>query len=255
MTERNRPILEVRAAGVSYGGILGIREFNLVVDEASFWAVLGPNGAGKSSALRAITGQGETTGTVIFDGRDISRWSPHRRARAGLIHVPQGGGILRRLTVDENLALGGYAKPRRARATALAKVFDLFPRLYERRKVSAGLLSGGEQQMLAMARVLMAEPRVLLLDEPTVGLAPRAVHEAFDRIATLRTLGIAVVMVDQNAPQAMKLADQVCVINRGKVVYQASADAAAEELDIVRAHLGLVTVEIDQELEARRVGA
>lgn len=234
-------ILAVRDLGLTYGGIIGIRGFSVTVPAGAVVALLGPNGSGKSSALKGICGEGTTKGTVVFDGQDVSRWSPDRRARAGLVQVPQEGGLFKEMTVLENLSLGAYKRSRLERVEALDRVFDLFPRLAERSGVSAGMLSGGEQQMLAMGRALMGSPKLLLLDEPTIGLAPAAVTEVFRQIALVSQAGLSLVIVDQNAKQALRLASHVCIVNRSRLVYVAPKEQALSELNIIDAHLGLVT--------------
>jgi branched-chain amino acid transport system ATP-binding protein len=223
-----------------YGGIVGIRAFDLELDPGKVVALLGPNGAGKSSALKGICGEGDVLGKVVFDGRDVSRWPPHRRARRGLIQVPQGGGLFREMSVHENLMLGGYGRTREQRQTNLGHVYELFPKLQARADTVAGMLSGGEQQMLALGRALMGDPKLMLLDEPTIGLAPSAVTEVFERIGAIAKTGVSLIIVDQNAMQALNLADHVCVVNRGQIVYSAAKAQAVEEVNIVDAHLGLV---------------
>jgi branched-chain amino acid transport system ATP-binding protein len=233
-------ILSVRDLSLRYGGIIGISGLSLDVPAGGVVALLGPNGAGKSSALKAICGEGSTRGRVLFEGRDVSRWSPDRRARAGLVQVPQEGGLFKEMSVEENLRLGAWGRSRTERDEAHARVVEIFPRLGERRRVAAGVLSGGEQQMVALGRALMGSPRMLLLDEPTIGLAPAAVTEVFRQIETVAALGLSLVIVDQNAMQALRLATHVCIVNRGRVVFAATKEEALEQLNIVDAHLGLV---------------
>jgi branched-chain amino acid transport system ATP-binding protein len=242
------PLLQVDRLQVMYGGIVGIRAFSLDVEPGHVVALLGPNGAGKSSALKGICGEGDVTGKVRFDGKDASRWAPHRRARHGLIQVPQGGGLFREMSVLENLMLGGYGRSREERHESLERVFTLFPKVEARKDVQAGMMSGGEQQMLALGRALMGNPKLMLLDEPTIGLAPSAVTEVFERIGQIAATGVSLIIVDQNAMQALKLADWVCVVNRGKIVYSAPKAQAVEEVNIVDAHLGLVSANEAAEL-------
>jgi branched-chain amino acid transport system ATP-binding protein len=241
-------LLQVSRLQVMYGGIVGIRAFSLDVEPGHVVALLGPNGAGKSSALKGICGEGDVSGTVTFGSRDVSRWAPHRRARHGLIQVPQGGGLFREMSVLENLMLGGYGRSREQRQESLETVYQLFPKVKARTDVQAGMLSGGEQQMLALGRALMGSPKLMLLDEPTIGLAPSAVTEVFDRIGQIAESGVSLIIVDQNAMQALRLADYVCVVNRGKIVYSATKSQAVEEVNIVDAHLGLVSAEEAEEL-------
>jgi len=232
-------VLAVRNLKVSYGGILGISGFDLTLSDGKVAALLGPNGAGKSSALRGICGEGEVSGTVVLNRKDVSRFSTYRRAQEGLIQVPQGGGLFREMTVHENLLLGAYGQSRTMRNEGLARVEILFPRLVTKYAVRAGMLSGGEQQMLAMGRALVRQPRVLLLDEPTIGLAPAMVAEVFAHISTIAETGVALVIVDQNAVRALEIADWVYVVNRGRLVYASSKSEALSRLDVVNAHLGL----------------
>jgi len=243
VAESASDILTVRDLTLTYGGIIGVRDFSIGIPAGGVVALLGPNGSGKSSALKGICGEGTTRGTVLFHGHDVSHWSPNRRARAGLVQVPQEGGLFKEMTVLENLKLGAYKRSRQEREEALRRVFDLFPALAKTGKLPAGMLSGGEQQMLAMGRALMGSPKLLLLDEPTIGLAPVAVTEAFKQIASVSQAGLSLVIVDQNAMQALQLATHVCIVNRGRVVYAATKEQALSEVNLVDAHLGLVTTD------------
>ena len=243
MAETVPDILSVRDLTLTYGGIIGVRDFSIDIPAGGVVALLGPNGSGKSSALKGICGEGTTKGTVLFDGHDVSHWSPNRRARAGLVQVPQEGGLFKEMTALENLSLGAYKRSKQEREAALRRVFDLFPLLAETKKLPAGMLSGGEQQMLAMGRALMGSPKLLLLDEPTIGLAPVAVTEVFRQIASVSQAGLSLVIVDQNAMQALQLATHVCIVNRGRVVYSATKEQALSEVNMVDAHLGLVTTD------------
>ena len=216
-----------------------MRDVELDIGEAEVVALLGPNGAGKSSVLRGMVGSATTSGRVMLDDRDISRWPTHRRARAGIMQVPQGGRIFSELSVEENLQLGGYGSRRHERAERLEQVLEFFPRIRERRASRGDSLSGGEQQMLAIGRALMSRPRLILLDEPSLGLAPQMVTEIFAHIARLRSLGVSLVIVDQNATQAIAIADCVCVLERGRRVYYGSVAQANKDFELVSAHLGL----------------
>ena len=226
-----------------FGSEVAVDGLSLRIERGEAVALLGPNGSGKSSALKGICGEGTTKGTVLFDGHDVSHWSPNRRARAGLVQVPQEGGLFKEMTALENLSLGAYKRSKQEREAALRRVFDLFPLLAETKKLPAGMLSGGEQQMLAMGRALMGSPKLLLLDEPTIGLAPVAVTEVFRQIASVSQAGLSLVIVDQNAMQALQLATHVCIVNRGRVVYSAAKEQALSEVNMVDAHLGLVTTD------------
>jgi branched-chain amino acid transport system ATP-binding protein len=232
-------MLAVADMTVTYRGVVGVSGVDLDLAEGEVLALLGPNGAGKSSLLRGIVGSSATTGRITFEGRDITKWPTHRRARGGIMQVPQGGRLFAELTVEENLHLGAYGAKPKERATRLVRVLDFFPRIKERRGQRADSLSGGEQQMLAIGRALMSEPRLVLLDEPSLGLAPLMVSEMFEHIARLRSFGVAIVIVDQNAVQAMAIADSVCVLERGRRVYGGSVEEANRDLELVSAHLGL----------------
>jgi branched-chain amino acid transport system ATP-binding protein len=231
-------LISVQDMSVSYGSVVAVRGVNLSLPAGRVLALLGPNGAGKSSILKGIAGTAHTSGTITFAGRNISRRAPHRRVLDGMAIVPQGRRVFVDMSVEENLvvSLRGNAAARRER---LQGVWEHFPRLYERRNIRAGYLSGGEQQMLTLGRALMSKPRALLLDEPSLGLAPKLVTFVFEKIQEIIETDVAVIIVDQNAVQAMRLADQVCVVRSGQVTYTASADQARTELNIVHAHLGL----------------
>jgi branched-chain amino acid transport system ATP-binding protein len=232
-------LLDVNDLTVTYHGVVGISGFSLQMRAGEMLALLGPNGAGKSSVLRGITGSAQTRGHVLFQDRDITRRPAYQRARRGIIQVPQGGRVFAELDVTENLLLGGYRASRRQRAARLAEVLELFPQLAEHRGRRADSLSGGQQQLLAIGRALMARPQLMLLDEPSLGLAPAMVEEVFAQIARLKTVGVAVIVVDQNALQAMDVADSVCVLSRGATAYYGSVEDARANLELVAAHLGL----------------
>jgi branched-chain amino acid transport system ATP-binding protein len=208
------PLLQVRDVDVRYAGaVRALHGVSLSVPDGAVVAVLGGNGAGKSTLLRAISGTlpflggSITRGSVELDGRRLDRLDPATIARAGVVQVPEGRQVFDELTVEENLRAGALATPRRSRGRARDRVYDLFPVLRERSGQRAGLMSGGEQQMLAMGRALMAEPRVLLLDEPSLGLAPHMVARIGEVIAEIHRQGTAVVLVEQNAAMALELAD------------------------------------------------
>jgi branched-chain amino acid transport system ATP-binding protein len=245
-------VLSVHDLTLTYGGIVGVRDFRMQVPRGGVVALLGPNGSGKSSALRAVCGEGSVRGSVVLDGADVSRWSPDRRSRAGLVQVPQGGGLFRDMSTRENLWLGAWGRSKEDREASFEDVLSLFPRLEARIEAPAGMLSGGEQQMLAMGRALMGKPKVLLLDEPTIGLAPVAVTEVFEQIEAVAATGTSLVIVDQNAMQALRLATDVCIVNRGRLVYAAPKEQALAEVNIIDAHLGLVAVdELDDATEGQ----
>jgi branched-chain amino acid transport system ATP-binding protein len=232
-------ILRVHDLTVRYGSVVGVSDVDLTLKAGQVVALLGPNGSGKSSLFKGICGSARASGSVRFCDVEVSKWSIHRRARSGLVQVPQTGRIFDRLTVDENLMLGGYRHGAKERARRSTHVLELFPELVPHQSRPAAVLSGGLRQMLAVARALMANPRAMLLDEPSLGLAPKAVDAVFDRILEIRATGIPMIVIDQNAVEALRVADYVYVLNDGRIVYESSAEKARAELELVEAHLGL----------------
>jgi branched-chain amino acid transport system ATP-binding protein len=225
-------LLALRDVDARYGDLRVLHGVTLSVDDGDFVAVLGPNGAGKTTTLRAISGTVKTSGDVVLDGQKLHRHTPEGMARNGVAHVPEGRGTFARLSVLDNLRLGawvrGSASPR-----DLARVFEFFPELYDRRAHQAGLLSGGEQQMLALGRAMMGKPRLLLLDEPSLGLAPKVAREVFNVLRRLNKSGTAIVVAEQNATLALGAAKHGYVLEAGAV---ALGGVAAELLanDAVR---------------------
>ena len=210
------------------------------VDEGEIVALLGANGAGKTTTLRAISGLVPSTGTIRFDGASLRGVAPHAISRRGLRHVPEGRRVFARMTVRENLELGGFGAPRREVASRVDEALEIFPRLRERIDQSAGTLSGGEQQMLAIGRALVGRPRLLMLDEPSLGLAPLLVKTIFETIRALHERGTTILLVEQNARQALRIANRAYVLENGTI---AREGAAAEMLDdpvVVAAYLGSV---------------
>ncbi len=233
-------MLRVTDLNVYYGAIHAVRGVSLEVGPSEIVTLIGSNGAGKSTILRTISGlQRPRSGSISLDGTDLTRLEPDAIVRAGISHVPEGRRIFANLTVRENLELGGYTLSSPAeRQEALQRVLERFPRLRERLKQYAGTLSGGEQQMLAIGRALMARPRVLLLDEPSLGLAPQLVHDIFAIIREINRQGTAVLLVEQNAHMALGIADRGYVLETGRMVLTDAARALLDNPDVRRAYLG-----------------
>src|SRR5437763_4393123 len=232
-------LLELHDVEARYGPVRALHGISLDVEQGTTVAILGANRAGKTTTLRAISNTVRRSGEIVFDGRRITRRSPEAIARLGIAHVPEGRGIFGELTVDENLRLGAYTRRGRGVQRDLVGILGYFPRLGERRDQAAGTLSGGEQQMLALGRALMARPRLLMLDEPSLGLAPRVVRELFEIVGTLnRDLGTTVLVVEQNAAVALKAADRACVLEVGRVVLAGEPAVLAEDDSVRRSYLG-----------------
>jgi branched-chain amino acid transport system ATP-binding protein len=230
-------LLEVRALSSHYGRIQALHGVDLVIRENERVALVGANGAGKTTLLRTISGvQPATGGSVRFAGRDITRVPPDRRVRLGIGQVPEGRQMFAPMAVEDNLLLGGYTRSRSERVEDLAQVYGRFPVLEERRRQPAGTLSGGEQQMLAIGRALMARPRLLLLDEPSMGLAPRIVEQIF---AVIRELRGTILLVEQNAHAALGVADRGYVVESGRIVLEGSSRALLDDEQVKAAYLGL----------------
>lgn len=224
---------------VKYGRIEAVKGVDLRVDEGEIVALVGANGAGKTSILGALAGILLATGTVELHGKDISRTAPHRRAHAGLALVPEGRGILAGMSVRENLMLGGYVRRRSNDIERrIADVLDRFPQLRERIDLPAGSLSGGEQQMLALGRALVARPALLALDEPSLGLAPKLVREVLAIVRELRDDGITVLLVEQNVRQALQIADRAYVLQTGKIILEGPAQELLHDPEVKEAFLG-----------------
>jgi branched-chain amino acid transport system ATP-binding protein len=232
-------LLELEGVDARYGPVHALHGVSLQVPEGEMVAVLGANGAGKTTTLRAISNTVRKTGEVRFDGRSISRRSPEAVARLGIAHVPEGRGMIGELTVRENLKLGAYVRRDRNTDADHRRVLEFFPRLAERERQPAGTLSGGEQQMLALGRALMAHPRLLMLDEPSLGLAPMIVREIFEILGRLnREDGLTVLVVEQNAALARRACSQACVLEVGRVVIAGESAALREHESIRRSYLG-----------------
>lgn len=233
-------LLEVQGLAVQYGGIRAVKGLELRVQEGEVVCLIGANGAGKTTTLRALAGLiPVAAGSIRYAGTDISGLPVHRRARLGISLVPEGRGVFPRLTVAENLGMGAYSRNDGAGiAEDLERVYGLFPRLRERRTQSAGTLSGGEQQMLAIARALMSRPRLLLLDEPSMGLAPLVVARIFEIIAEVARQGVTVLVVEQNAKLALERCDKGYVMESGLITLHDTAGALLDNDQVRKAYLG-----------------
>lgn len=233
------PILSVEGLQVNYGRVEAVRGVSFEVAAGALVTLVGANGAGKTSVLNAVSGLVRPRqGVIKFKGKDITKWPAHRLVKAGLVQVPEGREILGTLTVAENLSLGGWHRGSTLH-TNVARVYERFPVLHERRKLQAGALSGGEQQMLAIARALIAEPEILLLDEPSMGLAPLIVDEVFAVIEEIRRTGTTVVLVEQNARRALAAADFGYVLETGEVSHSGPAHELLADEKVIEAYLGL----------------
>lgn len=235
------PLLETSDLVVSYGRIQAVRSLDLELAEGEVTVVVGSNGAGKSSLLNAVCGVVPIKGgKVTYDGKDITGWPSHRSARAGLIQVPEGRKIFAPLTVEENLLVGAYTLKDKARQKEiLASVYEMFPVLDERKDSAGGLLSGGEQQMLAFGRALMADPKLLLLDEPSMGLAPVMVDVVVEAIGRIAQSGLSILMVEQNANAAFSLATKAYVLDQGQVVLEGPTEKVRKDPLVLKAFLGI----------------
>ena len=236
-------LLEVRSLRVAYGHVEAVRSVSLSVRKGEVVALIGPNGAGKSSTLNAIAGLTRpASGSVLLERREIAGAPAHATMAAGLVLVPEGRAILGRMTVEENLVIGAEARPwpggRRAAREAVEEQLTRFPSLARRRTAPGGALSGGEQQMLAIARGLLARPRILLLDEPSMGLAPQLVRQIFDIVRDIHRAGTTILLVEQNARMALEIAQQAYVLERGEVVLEGTAESLAQDPRVQAAYLG-----------------
>lgn len=235
------PILEVDNIHTYYGNIHALKGVSLEVNEGEIVTLIGANGAGKTTTLRTICGLLKPTeGKVILDGEDLKRYKAHEVVMKRVAMVPEGRGVFPRLSVEENLDLGAYSRTDKDKIKEdLDRVYQLFPRLKERRKQVAGTLSGGEQQMLATGRSLMARPRILLMDEPSMGLAPILVESIFDTIKQINSEGVTVLLVEQNALMALMIADRGYVLQTGQIVLQDTASNLQKNEMVQKAYLGM----------------
>ncbi|MFE3289316.1 ABC transporter ATP-binding protein [Rhodococcus sp. NPDC059234] len=237
------PLLEVTDMVVGYGRIRALHGISLRVDRGELVTLLGANGAGKSTTMRALSGLLPlTAGRIVFDGRDITRMKAHERVKLGVVQAPEGRGVFPGMTVQENLDMGCYARKfenKQAYTQRLDWVFELFPRLGERRTQVGGTMSGGEQQMLAIGRALMARPRLLLLDEPSMGLAPMVIQQIFRIISEINTQGTTILLVEQNAQQALTRTDRAYILETGEVTKTGTGAALLADPAVKHAYLGV----------------
>ena len=232
-------LLELTDVHVHYGKVEALKGISLTVDEGEIVTLIGGNGAGKSTTLKTISGlRPVSAGSIRLDGNDIVGVPPHRLVHMGICQAPEGRGIFPGMTVRENLEMGAYGRRSADTSTDLDRVFSLFPRLQERVSQAGGTLSGGEQQMLAIGRALMAQPRLLLLDEPSMGLAPKLVAQVFDTITEINRQGTTILLVEQNARAALRRAQRGYVLETGRIVLEAPASVLLEDEAVQRAYLG-----------------
>jgi branched-chain amino acid transport system ATP-binding protein len=232
-------LLDVASLSGQYGRVTALRDVSLKVETGQLVALVGANGAGKTTLLRTVSGvRPASAGRIRFDGADITALTPARRVRLGIVQVPEGRQVFAPLSVADNLVLGGYTR-RAEIAAGIERAYAKFPVLAEKRSLPAGSLSGGQQQMLAIARALMARPRLLLLDEPSMGLAPLLIAEIFAAIAALKRDGTTILLVEQNAAQALKVADYAYVMETGRIVLEGDGAALAANERVKAAYLGM----------------
>ena len=234
------PLLELKDLKVAYGGIQAVKGIDLTVDQGELVCLIGANGAGKTTTLKGITGlQPIKSGKIHYAGEDITGKPAFQLVRKGLSMVPEGRGVFGALTIEENLAMGAYARDDRAAIKDdVERVFGLFPRLKERRKQTAGTLSGGEQQMLAMGRALMSRPKLLLLDEPSMGLAPLMVQKVFETVVAVSKEGVTILLIEQNAKLALEVSSRGYVMESGEITLQGKAKQLLSDPKVRAAYLG-----------------
>ncbi len=232
-------LLKVNDLNVYYGAIHALKGVSFEVNEGEIVTLIGANGAGKSTTLKTVSGiLRSKTGSIEFEGEDITKLPPHKLPSLGVAHVPEGRRIFQQLTVKENLEMGAYTRPASEIKPSIEDVFKRFPRLEERKNQVAGTLSGGEQQMLAMGRALMCRPKLMMLDEPSMGLSPLLVQQIFDIIKELNEQGTTILLVEQNAKMALSIADRAYVLETGKIVMQGDAKAMLSDESVKKAYLG-----------------
>ena len=233
-------LLEIKDLEVNYGVIKAIKGVSFDVNEGEIIALIGANGAGKTTILHTITGLIQAKkGSIVFDGKELTKTPPHKIVSMGMAHVPEGRRIFQQLSVLENLKLGAYTRKDKSEiASTLKMVYERFPRLEERENQVAGTLSGGEQQMLAMGRALMSKPRIILMDEPSMGLSPLLVSEIFDIIKVINESGTTVLLVEQNAKKALSIADRAYVLETGNITLSGDAKDLINDESVKKAYLG-----------------
>ena len=239
MSENRKPLLQVEDINVYYGAIHAIKGISFEVYSDEIVTLIGANGAGKSTTLNTIAGLlRPRSGRIILEGKDLATIPASRIVSQGMALCPEGRRIFQQMTVRENLEMGGYTRPKSEIPASLEEMFTRFPRLKEREKQIAGTLSGGEQQMLAMARALMSKPKLLMLDEPSMGLAPILVEQIFDIIKELHDAGVTILLVEQNAQMALSIADRAYVLETGRIAMTGEASALLKNDDVRKAYLG-----------------
>ncbi|QPI32507.1 high-affinity branched-chain amino acid ABC transporter ATP-binding protein LivF [Serratia sp. CMO1] len=232
-------MLSFNQVSAHYGKIQALHQVSLTISQGEIVTLIGANGAGKTTLLGTLFGEPRASeGSIVFQGQDITQWQTSRIMREAVAIVPEGRRVFSRMTVEENLAMGGFFADRHQYQQRIERVFTLFPRLLERRSQRAGTMSGGEQQMLAIGRALMSQPKLLLLDEPSLGLAPIIIQQIFDIIQQLREEGMTIFLVEQNANQALKLADRGYVLENGRVVLEDTGAALLANEAVRSAYLG-----------------
>ena len=236
----SEPLLQVKDLEVYYGVIQALKGISFHVNEGEIVSLIGANGAGKTTTLHTVTGLLHPKhGSIVYDGQDLSKVAPHKIVSMGLAHVPEGRRVFQNLTVYDNLLLGAYTQSDKAKiAQQMESVFEQFPRLKERRRQLAGTLSGGEQQMLAMGRALLSDPKMIVMDEPSMGLSPLLVSEIFEIIQSFRKAGKTVLLVEQNAKKAMTISDRVYVLETGSIKTEGYASDLINDESIKKAYLG-----------------
>ena len=239
MSENRKPLLQVEDINVYYGAIHAIKVISFEVFPDEIVTLIGANGAGKSTTLNTIAGLlRPRSGRIVLEGKDLTTIPASRIVSQGMALCPEGRRIFQQMTVRENLEMGGYTRPKSEIPASLEEMFTRFPRLKEREKQIAGTLSGGEQQMLAMARALMSKPKLLMLDEPSMGLAPILVEQIFDIIKELHQAGVTILLVEQNAQMALSIADRAYVLETGRIAMTGEASALLKNDDVRKAYLG-----------------